>query len=107
MAATLITLTDAKDHLRLTWPDGDPQDADLQTKMDAAEAVILDYLKATDATPWIGDRVVQAAILLELGALWRFRGDDLETHQQPRPADGYLDPTITSLLQRKRTPALA
>lgn len=107
MAATLITLAEAKDHLRLTWPEGDPQDADLQSKMDDAEAVIVDYLKSPDATAWIGDRVVRAAILLELGVLWRFRGDDLETHQQPRPADGYLDPTITSLLHRKRMPAIA
>jgi hypothetical protein len=107
MAAVLATLQDAKDHLRVTWPDGDPQEPELQAKLDAAEAIVLDYIEAPAATPWVGDLTVRAAILLTLGELWRFRGDDLETQQQPREADGYLNPVITTLLHRKRKRALA
>lgn len=100
----VVTLQDAKDHLRITTPAGDPGDADLQQKTDAAEAIIQDYLKVDALDPT--DQVVKAAILLELGELYRFRGDDIET--LPRaPADGYLTPAITSLLHRKRDPALA
>ena len=46
-AVMLVTLAQAKGHLRLTWADGDPRDADLQLKLDSAEAIILDACNAT------------------------------------------------------------
>lgn len=100
--ATLLTLQQAKDHLEQVWAAGDPREVELQAKIDAAEAIILDYLKATDATALVGDAVVIAAVKLELGELWRFRGDDVETKLQQRQADGYLSAGITALLNRKR-----
>ena len=55
------------------------------------------------------DPIVQAAILLELGELWRFRGDD--TNDSERRSEslevGQLSPTITNLLRRYRDPAYA
>src|SRR5678816_1490973 len=43
--ATLLTLVQAKAHLRITLPALDPGDLDLQQKLDQAEEVILRYLK--------------------------------------------------------------
>ena len=58
MAAVLVTLTQAKAHLRITMPDGDPGDVDLQFKLDQAEAVILNYLKGAN---------LHRAVLLNFG----------------------------------------
>jgi hypothetical protein len=96
--ASVVTLQEAKDHLRITTSAGDPGEADLQAKLDAAEAVIADYLQVPTLDPT--KLHVKQAVLLELGELYRFRGDDVET--LPRaPADGYLLPAITSLLHRE------
>ena len=48
--------------------------------------------------------LVQAAILLQLGELYRFRGDDQE-HGAQTPGD--LSPLVTNILRRYRDPALA
>jgi hypothetical protein len=55
------------------------------------------------------DPIVQAAILLELGELWRFRGDDTDAQSAGQDARelGQLSPTITNLLRRYRDPAYA
>lgn len=84
MAAVLVTLTQAKAHLRITTPALDAGDADIQIKLDQAEAAILDRCRTTphwapivaawtDATV---PRSVQAAILILLGNLYENRGDD-------------------------------
>ena len=57
------------------------------------------------------DPIIQAAILLELGELWRFRGDD-QRHEGPDRPDhdteqGQLSHIITNILRRYRDPALA
>jgi hypothetical protein len=57
------------------------------------------------------DPIVQAAILLELAELWRFRGDD-QRHEGPDRPDhdteqGQLSHIITNILRRYRDPALA
>ena len=105
-----VTLQQAVDHLALpivldTDPL-DPRQADLALKLAAAEAIIGDYLKASAALD-AEDAVIQAAILLQLGELWRFRGDDREGEGAVRDDAGSLSPTITNLLRRKRDPALA
>ena len=107
----LVTLQEGKDHLRLTTPAGDAGDPDLQLKLDAAEAIIVDYLKVPDPALFTGDRIVQQAILLQFGALYRWRGDDPETlaaraSEGYQGEQGYLSPVITALLQRKRDPTL-
>jgi hypothetical protein len=105
MPPTYVTLDDAKRHLHLVLTAGSDEELDLQVKLGAAEAIILDYIKATTNPP-PSDAVIQAAILIELGELWGLRGDNLET-QLRQAADGYLIPLLTAILHRKRDPALA
>ena len=97
----LVSLSDAKTHLRITTT---AQDADITAKLEAAEAVILDYLKVAwvDET-WTRETVplvVKAAILLMATHLYEHRGDDPMT-------DDKLWEAITRLLMRRRDPALA
>src|SRR5262245_47955261 len=109
----LVTLAQAISHLKLPIDEAatppDPRLADLTLKLAAAEGIILDYLK-TPHPEWTDETdtppLVQAAILLELGELWRFRGDDIDSQAAPQ-TDGYLSPTITNLLRRLRDPAYA
>lgn len=110
----LVTLEQAKDHLQI-WTDIvsplDPVDRDITRKLAQAEDVILDYLKVAGQSPpeWTIGTVpplVQAAILLRLAILFRFRGDDAPS-QSDDYADGQLTPAETAILRRYRDPALA
>lgn len=79
--AVLVTLTQAKAHLQITLPEGDPGDAEIQDVLNEAEATILDYLKDSPArADWIDPETapgpVTAAIKLMLGQLYEHRGDD-------------------------------
>jgi hypothetical protein len=103
--AKLVTLTQAKAHLALTTPPGDPGDAEIQDFLDAAEDVILTYLKDNpDRATWI-DPVsapgpVVSAIKLMLGQLYMHRGDD--------DADGEAFwQRIDRVLAQYHTPAVA
>jgi len=102
--ATLVTLQQAKDHLEVpTMPVGDPDEADLQLKLDQAEALILDYLAAKADPAWTAATVpkpVTAAILLMLGGLYRHRGDLMD-------ADPALWAAIDRVLTGIRFAALA
>jgi hypothetical protein len=99
-----VTLAQAQQHLYLV-PGTDPAaDADLATKLVQAQAIIQDYLKATTAP--VDSPIVDAAVLLQLGELWRYRGDDL-ANASAATTPGDLHPTITNLLRRLRDPALA
>jgi hypothetical protein len=109
---SLITLQQAKWQLRIVTAEGSPADpieAEIAAAMATAEAIILDYLKTPDPL-WVDEdttpAVVQAAILFQLGELWRFRGDDVQG-QLPAREPGDLAPFIVSLLKRYRDPALA
>lgn len=96
--AAYATLQQAKDQVRITASD---QDTQVQRALDAAEAIVLDYLK----TPQPGNaRIVQQAVLIQFAELWKFRGDD---QQGPEQTDGHLSPVVTNLLRRLRDPALA
>lgn len=110
----LVTLAQAKGHLRLTWADGDPRDTDLEMKLAQAQAIIVEYCDTTaywrDVTEtWDADTVpksVHAAILLELGELWQFRGDEPGDAGAAR-TDGFdLSPAIRALLTRQRDPVI-
>jgi hypothetical protein len=109
--AKLVSYDEALGHLRLP---ADPFNDDLVVKLDAAEAIVLDYLNTTAAVRavtalWTADtvpRVVHAAILLQLGELWQFRGDQAG-REGPDHLDGQLSPVVTNLLRRQRDPVLA
>jgi len=111
MAAVLITVAQALAHLRM--PGTDP---DAELKMAQAEAAVLRYCNTTAywqaQTPnWIDPSSVppdvQAAILIQLGELYRFRGDDLEGEGPARNLDyGDLAPAVMSLLRRWRDPVV-
>ena len=102
--AQLVTLVTAKAHLRITLPPGDPVDADVQLKLDQAEAIILDYLAERADPGWVSPETapkdVTAAILLMLGRLYEHRGDLEE-------ADADLWLAIERLLMRRRNAAIA
>lgn len=102
--STLVTIQQAKDHLQIpTMPVGDPDEADLQLKLDQAEAIIVDYLAHRADPSWSAGAVplqVTAAILLMLGGLYRHRGDVMET-------DPALWQAIDRLLTGIRYAALA
>jgi hypothetical protein len=120
----LITLQQAKDHLKITTPPGDVEDPDLILKIAVAEELVRDYVAqrrddpadawASTVAAWDVDADppvlppfrVQAAVLLQLGDLWRYRGDDLAT-DQPTRASGELAQGVTALLYRLRDPAVA
>jgi len=115
MAAQLVTLAEAKDHLLITTAPGAPGDADLQRKLDAAEATILDYIGSTTywrtlAATWTAatvPRFVYAAILLQVAEFDRFRGDDPEGTGPLREPGADLSPAVIGLLRRTRDPVLA
>lgn len=108
-----VTIQEAKDHLRITTPPGHPDDVDIQAKLDAAQAILLDYCNTTavwrDITvTWTAATVplpVKQAILLELGELMRFRGDDVDVPARETETD--LSPMIVGLLRRSRDPVVA
>ena len=104
--AKLVTLTQAKAHLNITLPEGDPGDVEIQDQLDAAEDTILNYLKGArgEAVNWVDPTTapgpVVQAIKLMLGQLYQHRGDD--------PADGQdFWRRIDLLLARYHTPAIA
>lgn len=108
----LVTLQEAKIHLRVT---DDAQNEDVYLKLTAAEATILNYINTTAtwrtaSALWTAATVpafVHAAILLQLGELHRFRGDDLQGQGPPRDAGQDFQPVITNLLRRTRDPVVA
>lgn len=108
----LVTLAQAHRHLReqftlgLSPPSND--ELDLELKLAQAEAIVLNYVTVPSPPEWTDDTdvppAIAAAILLQLGELWRFRGDDEKGAEQ---TDGHLSPSVTNLLRRYRDPALA
>jgi hypothetical protein len=110
----LVSLDEVKTHLLITTPDDDPGDADLTTKRDHAQSLVLSYCNSTAhwrsiTATWTADTVpneVKAAILLEVGELYRFRGDDVAYAEAI--SDGFdLAPRVRALLRRSRDPVIA
>lgn len=99
----LVTLAQAKLHLRITTADGDPGDADIQLKLDQSTAIVLDYLKTSGDPAWTDITVpmqVTASILLMTARLFEQRGD-----AEQNDADLWM--SVERLLMRLRDPALA
>lgn len=102
---SLVPLEDAKAHLRLS-ADDTSQEASLTATLAAAEAIILDFLNTTAAMRTISETwdalsvplPVRTSILLELGELWRFRGDEAEPPRRWDATD--LSPVILGILRR-------
>ena len=101
MAAVLVTLATAKAHLRITVTT---DDADIQLKLDQAEATILEYLDTSVDAAWVSPATapgpVTQAILLWLTRLYEHRGDD-------DGQDAITWDAITRILVRSRNAALA
>lgn len=102
---SILSLQEAKDHIQ---PGSQDADGDLQAKLDAAEAIVLDYINTTAwwraiTATWVDSEtlppLVRAAILLQLGELYRFRGDDING---PVQTAGDLSPVVTNILRRYR-----
>jgi hypothetical protein len=115
--ADLITLDEAIAHLRLPEDyGGDTQSRqDLQDKVLAATQVVIDYLTRRETEwnatmdAWTTDTVpasVKAAVLVQLGHLYRQRGDDDIPPETTGPGAS-LSPTVMSLLMRYRDPGMA
>lgn len=110
----LVSLQQAKDHIRDTSAEGSAGDADLILKLDAAEATVLDYVGSTAywrtiAATWTYGTVppfVRMAILLQFAEFWRFRGDDLGSQGPARDVGFDLSPSVRALLNRTRDPVV-
>jgi hypothetical protein len=109
----LVTLAQAKEHLRITGTD---HDADVQQKMTAAEAAILSYINTTEywrgqTATWTDETTVppdvQHAMLIKIAELDRFRGDDAPDAGPALEPAADMSPAVTSLLRRWRDPVLA
>ena len=112
--ADLVTLTQAKQHLRVTWADGDPRDDYLELTLAHAQGAILTRCNSTEygrtQTPlWIDPDTVPTniarAILLKLGELMDHRGDDRDREAAAR---GTTDesPWIEALIRVYADPVL-
>lgn len=108
----------AKQHLRLTVADGHPLDVELVHKLAAAEAAVVDYVSRNQpgtitvlswTDPTTTPYNVQAAVLLVLGELWRFHGDDpgAVISAPGREPNQDLSPAVLGLLRRFTDPVLA
>jgi hypothetical protein len=112
-----VTVAQVKIHLKLpTVGSPDPQDADLELKRDQSEAIVKRYISRPDDDDWTDEieswdestvpGTIQAAVLLQVGMLWRFRGDDVHG-DEPKAEHGFLAPRVVALLHSYRDPALA
>lgn len=122
----LITRELAEGHLRRSIQTGSPQtldEIDMLAKIEAAEALVLDYIKqrrsggddwCSEVDGWdVTDEdaapppQVQAAVLVQLKELDRFRGDDTDADQPKREVGYVLHPLAAAYLYRFRDPAIA
>lgn len=108
---SLMALEDAKVHLNITDTS---HDADVAMKLDAAEAIVLDYIGSTSTwrtivAAWTSDTLpaaVQAAILVQLGELFGVTGRGDEP-KGPVHVPGQLSQQVTNYLMRYRDPVVA
>jgi hypothetical protein len=103
----IVTLDQAREHLRVDVFS----DTELQSKIDQAEAMVLTYVESSsDAPTWTEQQMalLQAAVLIQLTELWRFRGDDPPDWRESSSAAGnYLSPSVRRVLYPLRRPTVA
>jgi hypothetical protein len=121
---TIVTVEQAQAHLRLSTVQGGMEEFDLEMKIRAATQLVCEYI--ADRNPvddaWIATieswsvsgsplvdppPVVVAAVLYQVGELYRFRGDDVATDRPHKYQPGFLHPFVQALVQRYRSPVLA
>lgn len=125
----LITLQEAKDHLRA---DHDYDDADITLKIKSASSAVLQYLKGSpigeperdeqgkeqtdsngqviyqyDSNGLIIRWQIKAAVCLLLGEFYKNRDATQDGEVQPQWGYGYLPRPVIALLYPLRDPALA
>lgn len=134
MVDNLVTLAEARAHLRLDYEEDSgegfgPDDAWLDAFIPAVSEAVASWVKeesrlyvpavdssgdavidssgeAVPAEPLTVRRVVKAAVLLELSSLYRFREGEGKDNAMPA-ADGYvLNKASTSLLAALRRPTV-
>lgn len=100
---SLVSLDEARDHLRIDTTDGD---SDLQLKVDAASESVLSYLKLqTEPDPV--PAVVKAATLQLLGEMYKNREAEQDGAVPTQFGYGYLPRPVIALLYPLRDPSLA
>jgi hypothetical protein len=109
----IVTVDQAVAHLNLQY--GHYDEDDLALKIEMATALVLDHIWRDDddwqATilAWTATtvpRAVQAAALVQLSELHRFRGDDPQG-VAPLRQHGYLSPMVEAYLRKFRDPPVA
>jgi hypothetical protein len=107
----LVTLDQVKARLRITSTADDP---DVQSLADQAEAQIIGWCSTTARAKAVADTwvdaaaaplVVVAAILVQTGELYRFRGD--EPAGPPRETGEELSVQVRELLRAYHDPGVA
>jgi hypothetical protein len=106
--ALFVTLDQVKRRLRIT---STADDEDLQDLADQAEAHVIDWCSMTAdsaaiAAAWDAatvPKVVVAAVLVQTGELYRFRGDEVDAP----PRDGALAVQVRELLRAYHDPVVA
>jgi hypothetical protein len=107
--AALVNLDFALLHLNQRNVDPDRL-IDIQDKLDLAEAIVLDWCNTTAywraiTVTWTEEtvpRLVKAAILAQLAALFRFHGDDPK--DDVPLTEWKMSPIVEGLLQHYRDP---
>jgi len=107
----LVSLDQAKAHLRMRGVDEQDELIELQIKH--ATAIVVTYIAreadddwTAEIEAWNDESVppqVQAAILVQLAELFRYRGDE----DAPTRAHGYPCPMVVSLLHALHDPAVS
>ncbi len=107
----LVTYTQAKAHLGI----GDEHESTVRLQLEQATQLVLLYLgrpeqdwtEDTDPTEDPDFSIVQAAILAQLGDLFRFRGDDDDDPADKVEDANYLSARVRRMLYPLRSPSLA
>lgn len=118
---SLVSVEHARTHLREVDPDA--SDADLQLKIDAATQLVCEYIadRQPEDEDWIAEieawdgvgspstapAVIVMAVLLQVGELFRFRGDDDDGVVPRADEHGGLAPQVARMLHRYRSPTLS
>lgn len=108
--ASFVTAYEAKDHLRLSDSEFAARFADVQAKVDEAEAIVLAHLNTTDVrrtetAAWTDVTVpleVKAMILKQTAYLYQHRGDE-----EPTATDDGLAPGVRALSWLHRDPVVS